>query len=641
MCGICGVVALRGALDPALAASIPAMTDALQHRGPDAGAVWSNPAAALGHRRLSIIDRAGGAQPMANEDGTRWIVFNGEIYNHRGLRQRLVDRGHRFRTTSDTETILHGYEEYGAGVLDHLEGMFAFAVYDTEAREVFLARDRIGKKPLFWGVFGGALHFASEMKALSRSPAWDDAVDADALEEYLSLGYVLAPRTIYRRVAKLEPGHWLHLKDGACVTRQYWDVTAFDEPPPPDPAAAVERLLEQAVRDRLESEVPLGAFLSGGIDSGLVVSCMTDSLGAEVSTTSVGFAAAAHNELQAAAMTANHCHTKHHAEVIEPRLDDILDRIVGAFDEPFADASAIPTYYVSQMARRHVTVALSGDGGDETFGGYSFRYVPHAVEGYARTLAGPVGRSLCGWAGRHWPRDRRLPRAFRLGTLLENVARDPASAYYFDLCFMKPGDTSALTGRSPALDPSATRVYDAVTAPYRRCPSTSVLQRAMYADLKVYLPNDVLVKVDRMSMQHGLEVRCPLLDHRLVELAFRLPAHVKMPRLQPKRILRQIAERRLPAELLRLPKHGFSAPVGEWIAGTHAEMFREDVLGATSSGGVFDRTRIVGMLDEQRRGARDHSYALWAVWMFERWRRSARVSGSAEQGQRLAGVGRA
>jgi asparagine synthase (glutamine-hydrolysing) len=631
MCGICGVVSLDGPLDPRISTALPAMTAALQHRGPDGAGVFDDGYAALGHRRLSIIDRAGGAQPLANEDSSCWIVFNGEIYNHHDLRRDLIARGHHFRTVSDTEAILHGYEEYGPAVLDRLEGMFAFAVYDSRSRELFAARDRLGEKPLFYAALDGALYFASEIKSLYRSPSWNGTLDLAAIEDYLSLGYILAPDTIYRHVKKLEPGHWLRVSNGRLECRQYWDLQRFDDPIDDRHAVSeLEALLDDCVRERLESEVPLGAFLSGGIDSGLVVSFMADALGSNVITTSVGFGAAAHNELAPAALTAARFQTSHHAEIIEPRLEEVLDRIVGAFDEPFADASAIPTYYVSEMSRRHVTVALSGDGGDETFGGYSFRYLPHAAEGMARAVAGRAGGRMLGWLGRRWPRSRHLPRAFRIGTLLENVGRDPAAAYYFDLCFMKPNAARALVGLPAVSDVSQTRAYAAVTEPYRRCPSNNPLQRAMYADLKVYLPNDVLVKVDRMSMLHGLEVRAPLLDRRIVEFGFRTPIDVKMPRLRSKFLLRAIATPRLPAQILQLPKHGFSAPAGAWIAGPYANAFRDDVLGPGSAvSALVDVNRVSAMFDAHLAGRADHSHPLWAVWMLERWHTLARTDEGA------------
>ena len=365
MCGICGVMALEGPLDPTLRAAVRAMNGAIAYRGPDGDGFHDGAQATLGHRRLAIIDRAGGAQPMGNEDGTCWIVFNGEVYNHRGLRPVLEGRGHRFRTVSDTEAILHAWEEYGTSCVDHLEGMFAFAIYDERRRELFIARDRLGKKPLFYGTFGGVFHFASELGALRASPVWPGTLDLSALEGYLSLGYFLAPHTAYRDVQKLEPGCWLHVANGGVTTSRYWDVTEFGTDSRDDQAlvADVEATLRAAVHERLESEVPLGAFLSGGIDSGLIVSFMAEALGDRVVTATVGFADAAHNELDAAGLTAAHFATQHHAQIIEPRLDEVFDTVVDHMGEPMADSSAIPTWYVSGAARRHVTVALSGDGG--------------------------------------------------------------------------------------------------------------------------------------------------------------------------------------------------------------------------------------------------------------------------------------
>ena len=621
MCGICGVVAIEGRLDPALRTSIGPMTATMHHRGPDGQGVFSDEVAALGHRRLAIIDRVGGTQPMSNEDGTVWVVFNGEIYNHRSLRSRLIDLGHTFRTHSDTEAILHAYEEYGPDCVAMFDGMFAFAVYDSKRHEVLIARDRLGKKPLFYAQLGGALHFASEIKALRASPAWDPSLNLSELEGYLSLGYFLAPGTIYRHVRKLLPGHWLRLRAGRVEVRQYWDVERFDDHPGDEAALGqqIEDTLRVAVTDRLESEVPLGAFLSGGIDSGLVVSFMAEALGRGVTTTTVGFGEAGHNEIEAAGVTAARFETQHHVEIVQPRLDDVLDRIVDGFDEPFADASAVPTFHVAGMARRHVTVVLSGDGGDEAFGGYGFRYGPHALESVARSfLPGEAGRAAAAWLGPRWP--KRVPRAFRWGTQLENISRDPAAAYYADLCVVKPHQARQLLGLAAFRDPRSSVVYDAVTEPYRRCPSKSAIQKAQYADLKIYLANDVLVKVDRMTMQHSLEVRCPLLDHRMIELAFSIPTHRKMPRLKSKHLLRQLARKRLPAELAKLPKHGFSAPIAEWIKGPCASMFENDVCrpGAGVSS-LVDSGYVRRLFDEHRSGRASHGQALWNVWMLARW----------------------
>jgi asparagine synthase (glutamine-hydrolysing) len=630
MCGIAGVAAISGMLDPGVRAAVPAMTGALRHRGPDGDGFFDDPFAAFGHRRLAIIDRAGGKQPLSNEDGTVWITFNGEIYNHHDLRKTLVARGHRFTTRSDTEAIVHAYEEFGPACVDHLEGMFAFAIYDQRQREVFVARDRLGKKPLFYAALGGALHFASEIKALKASPAWDPALNLEELESYLCLGYILAPRTIYRHVHKLEAGHWLRLASGRLEVRQYWDVPAFDtfEGTEADALALIDEHLQSRVSERLESEVPLGAFLSGGIDSGLVVSAMAAAHRGPVITTSVGFGETGHNELDAAGLTAKQYGTEHFPHVVEPRLEELLDPIARAFDEPFADSSSLPTWYVSREARRHVTVALSGDGGDETFGGYDFRYVPHAVESRIRSLLpGRPLRQAVGMLGAVWPRSARLPRPLRLGTFLENVGRDPAGAFYSDMCFLKPHMAHELMGRAPSRDPRSTALYEAVTAPYNRCSSASVVQRAEYADLKIYLANDVLVKVDRMSMQHSLEVRCPLLDRRLVELAFSLPQTLKQAERTGKHLLKQVARKRLPRELLEYPKHGFTAPVGAWIAGPYRDVFRSEVLSDRSEVASLIDTRAANrMFDAHVNGRFDHSFGLWALWMLERWCREQKAT---------------
>jgi len=634
MCGICGVFSLDGTLNPDVRASVPSMARAIAHRGPDGQGVFDDGVAALGHRRLAIIDKAGGDQPMSNEDRSCWVVFNGEIYNHRALRKDLTARGHHFRTNSDTEAILHAYEEYGTACVARLEGMFAFALYDVRRRELLLARDRLGKKPLFYAELGGALHFASEMKSMRQSPAWDPTVDLDALEGYMSLGYIMAPGTVYKRVRKLPAGHWMHVRGSSIRIQRYWDVERFDDYEGDDAAleAEVERTIDVAVRDRLESEVPLGAFLSGGIDSGLVVSFMAGAVQGSVTTTSVGFREEAHNELDAAAIMAAQFKTDHHAAIVEAEIDSAIDRVVDGFDEPFADASALPTFHVAGMAKRHATVVLSGDGGDEAFGGYSFRYAPHALEDVARRFVpGGPGRAMLRSLAAMWPRSPRVPHALRWSTLLDNVSRDPAVAYFSDLCAVKPNVARRMLGRAPLADPSGSPVFDAVTAPYLRCGSRSPVQRAQYADLKIYLTDDVLVKVDRMTMQHAVEVRCPLLDHRLIELAFRIPRHRKMPWLRSKHILRQIARRRLDRARANLPKHGFSAPVAEWFTGPLGDRFRSDVLrpGAPVAD-LVDRRALGVMFEDHCAGRAGHGQALWTAWMLARWcERSARHAGAA------------
>jgi asparagine synthase (glutamine-hydrolysing) len=622
MCGITGAFGLDGPLSDDVRAGVRRMNEAIAHRGPDGDGFFDAGQVAFGHRRLAIIDRAGGHQPMANEDESCWIVFNGEVYNHRELRPALEARGHRFRTSCDTEVILHAYEEYGPSAVEKFDGMFAFVIWDGRRRELFAARDRLGKKPFFYSLLDGVFHFASELPALTRATGWRGEIDLSALEGYLSLGYFVAPATPYRNAHKLLPGHWLRIADGRVDIRQYWDVTEFDTDTRTDDdiLAEIDERLRAAVHCRLESEVPLGAFLSGGIDSGLVVSYMAEALGNRLVTASVGFGDAAHNELEAAGIVASHFGSQHHPHVIEPRLDEALDPVTSLMGEPMADSSAIPTWYVSQVARRHVTVALSGDGGDEAWAGYDFRYVPHAMEAEARRFVPGAVAPAVGWLGRRWPRSPRLPRPLRVGTLLENLGRDPAGAYYADLTFLKAADTRRLMGRNPEHDPATSPVYQAVTEPYRRCPSTDPVQRAEYADLKVYMPNDPLVKVDRMSMAHSLEVRCPLLDHRLVELAFRIPASRKQQWRQGKTFLRQLARKRLPGQLWELPKKGFSIPIGKWIGGPFAARFREEVLTPHAAVAThIDTAQLRDMLSAQQRGDGDHGYALWAAWVLERW----------------------
>ena len=384
----------------------------------------------------------------------------------------------------------------------------------------------------------------------------------------------------------------------------------------------LENLIRTTVGDRLESEVPLGAFLSGGLDSALVVSFMAQE-SRSVQTTTVAFAGTAHDESEAASVTAACFGTDHAMEWVDERLEEVFDTIVERLGEPMADSSVIPTFHVARAARRHVTVALTGDGGDEVFGGYGFRYHPHLVESKIRDLLPWSSiRRGAGRLGSAWPQSRHLPRPLRLGSVLENIARQREAAYYVDLCFSKPWQTKACLGLDPESDFRDSESYELITGPYRNCPSGHPLQRAQYADFKGYLPNDVLTKVDRMSMAHGLEVRCPLLDHRLVEFAFRIPASLKQRRMTSKRLLRGLAMKRLPASLLRLPKRGFTAPISAWLSGRSGCAFEDDVLGPSSKSATFvDQAYLRLVWKEHRDGLADHGYLLWAAWIFERWLR--------------------
>src|SRR6188768_2684266 len=407
MCGICGAVNLTGGIEERTVENVGRMSDALAHRGPDGFGFYRDSHAVLGHRRLANVDRARGAQPLSNEGGSIWIVFNGEIYNHRALGPRLESRGHRFRTASDTEAIVHAYEEFGVDSLEHLEGMFAFAIYDRPRQQLFIARDRLGKKPLFYAEWDGTFYFSSELESLLHAAPAAPEIVREHLQEYFTLGYISAPRTAYKEIHKLEAASWMLIDPARRRGARYWDLTNFEIDRRPEPVILrdLEQLLRTAVSDRLESEVPLGAFLSGGIDSGLVVSWMAETAPDSVRTTSVGFPNGSHNELELAGETARAFHTRHTSALVDTPLLPFLSNVPSAFGEPFADSSALPTFYVSRRARQEVTVALTGDGGDEPFGGYDFRYVPHLFEHRLRGVTDlPPVRPLVRGLAALWPR---------------------------------------------------------------------------------------------------------------------------------------------------------------------------------------------------------------------------------------------
>ena len=459
MCGIAGYVDFAGHAPDQARLRVKRMTDAIAHRGPDGEGFYVDGKAALGHRRLAIIDVATGQQPMAAADGRVQIVFNGEIYNYLQLRADLEARGHRFRTNSDTEAIVVAYLEWGESCVERLHGMFAFAIWDTRSHELFLARDRVGKKPMYYFRRGSVVAFGSELKAL-RATGWcPDAIDPEAIDCYFSFGYIPAPKTVYQDVRKLRSARTLRISQTSEVERQYWNLE-FREPAQRSLGEATEEfeaLLDDAVRCRLMSEVPLGAFLSGGLDSSLVVSSMARVSDRSVITNSIGFEDREFNELSAARAIAEHLGTDHHEFMVQPRATDVLEKIAWHFDEPLADSSAIPTWYVCEMARRTVTVALSGDGGDEGFGGYTFRYLPHMFESRLRGFIPAALRApLFGALGSLWPASARLPQPLRLKTIFENLATSDAEAYYRDLVWLRSEARTALTHRSSCAACTAT-----------------------------------------------------------------------------------------------------------------------------------------------------------------------------------------
>jgi asparagine synthase (glutamine-hydrolysing) len=639
MCGIAGFVDFSGHAQDSARARLRRMTDAITHRGPDEEGFFVSNLVALGHRRLSIIDLSSGQQPMAALDGRVQIVFNGEIYNFRELRRELEAGGARFATHSDTEVILQAYVKWGEHCVERLNGMFAFAIWDERERTLLLARDRVGKKPLYCFRDGSRLAFASELKSLRAAGLCPVDIDPEALDCYLSLGYIPAPRTIYAGVRKLPAAHALIVTPAGERQRCYWQLD-FSQPrerPAAEVVEEFESLLDEAVRSRLVSEVPLGAFLSAGLDSSLVVSSMARVLDRPVITNSIGFTEDSHSELEPAREIARHLGTDHHEFVVEPRAAEVLDRIAWHFDEPLADPSALPTWYVCQMARRTVTVALSGDGGDESFAGYSFRYAPHVMESRIRGAIAPALRScLFGPMGRLWPASARLPRPLRLKTIFENLAVSDARAFYDDLIWLRsdvrerlyaPEFMASLRGFTP---------FETVQPHYTRSGAGKALERAQFTDIKVYMTDDVLAKVDRMSMAHSLEVRSPLLDHRILEFAAGLPSHLKMNLRQGKLPLRALAARRLPERIQSMPKRGFSIPAASWLRSAlrpiaEAAMFARDGVVAR----VLDGAALRGLWAEHLEGARDHSSLIWAVMMLGLWERHA---GSAVPPQDGAGA---
>jgi len=627
MCGITGAVWNHPdrAID---AETLLRMVDVLRHRGPDEEGTYEGqkisqcPGVALGHRRLSIIDLAGGRQPLSNEDETIWVVFNGEIYNFRELRRRLEGAGHRFRTHSDTEVLVHLYEDEGPELARHLNGMFALAIWDANQRQLVLARDRLGQKPLVYRIEPDRLLFASELKSLLEVRDVPRELDPQALDAYLTYQYVPHPWTIFRGIAKLPPAHYAVYRDGTLRLGCYWepDFNLEASRPAGDYAEELRELLTSSVALRLQSDVPLGAFLSGGIDSTLIVGLM-QKLGSEpVRTFSIGFPVAEYDETAYARAAAERFGTIHQEFRVEPDAVEVLDRLVWHFDEPFADSSAVPTWYVSQLTREHVTVALTGDGGDELFAGYP-RY--RAVWlGAAFDRLPPLARKLL--AGRFW---QRLPASARQKSLrrrfkrfVEALGNDPVRRYLDWIAIFNEARRAELYGDElihalPNVDPVAW-LEGAFARSAARDPVTS----ASLADLATYLPCDLMTKVDITSMAHGLECRQPFLDHRVVELAAKMPLVEKFRLGRGKRILLQTFRDLLPRSIQRRPKMGFGVPLDRWFRGPLQEMARDTLLGDRALGrGLFRREAVARLLDEHQQGRFDHAYRLWALLVLERW----------------------
>lgn len=621
MCGIVGIFDIRGERT-VNADMLGRMNESQHHRGPDEGGVHTEPGVGLGHRRLSIIDLSSGQQPLFNEDNSVVVVFNGEIYNFTELMPELQALGHRFRTRSDTEVIVHAWEQWGEACVERFRGMFAFALWDRNRQTLFLARDRLGVKPLYYAFLpGDQFIFGSELKALMVHPGLKREIDPRAVEDYFAYGYVPEPKTIFTTAHKLPPGHTLLFRRNGDIPkpRRYWDIP-FEPLGKLSEQQAAEELIvrmREAVKIRMVAEVPLGAFLSGGVDSSAVVAMMAG-LGQEpVNTCSIAFNNPAYNEEQFAAQVAKRYGTRHFVDRVESDDYDLIDTLAGVYDEPYADSSALPTYRVCQLARKHVTVALSGDGGDENLAGYR-RYRWHLYEERMRGLL-PLGlrRPLFGTLGRLYPKADWAPKLFRAKTTFEALARDSIEGYFHGVSVMSDAMRARLFSKAFRRNLQGYRAIEVMRQHARRAPDHP-LSRVQYLDMKTYLVGDILTKVDRASMAHALEVREPLLDHKLMEWWSGLPPKLKLKGREGKYIFKKALEPYLPNDVLYRPKMGFSVPLAEWFRGPLRQRLRDAVLGETlKSSGIFNQAYLKELVDQHQSGRRDYSATLWTVVMFE------------------------
>lgn len=622
MCGIVGVWAPQPLAPPAaIEERLRAMVATLRHRGPDGDGVWTDGTVGLGHARLAVIDLSPAAsQPMSDAEGRVRIVYNGEVYNFPELRTELEALGHRFRSRSDTEVVLNGYKEWGEGVLTRLRGMFAFALWDGRHRRLLLARDRVGKKPLYYAWFNGALLFASEIKGILAWPDMPREPDLGAIHHYLTFQYVPTPLTAFAGVARLEPAHYLVVEaDGTVRGGRYWSLPA-PEGARPRPlgevkAELVERL-DEAVRIRLMSDVPLGVLLSGGVDSASVVAAMARVSNRTVKTFTIGFEEEAYDERTYARMVAERYGTEHHEYVVKPDAVAVLPKLVWHYGEPYADSSAVPTFYVAELARRHVTVVLNGDGGDEDFLGYP-RYVGCRAGAWVEALPRPLRRAL-GALGRALPFETSPTRSLRyLCRFLIEVEQSGGERYARWIATFSDAQKGALYG-DRLRDCLGERSMGLLVPWFAG--EAPVEARAAWADIHTYLPDDLLIKMDVAAMAHGLEGRSPFLDQELMTFAATIPASQKMAGTQTKSLLKSAMKARLPRRLLHRPKMGFGVPIEKWLRHELKDMAYETLLAERArSRGLFRPQAVRALLDEHVSGSRVHHYRLWALLMLELW----------------------
>ena len=629
MCGIIGMFDTRGRREPS--PELLRQMNAVQlHRGPDEGGEMFAPGVALGQRRLAIIDLSSGQQPMYNHDGSVVITYNGEIYNFPELTKELTAAGYKFKTHCDTEVVIHAWEHWGEECVKRFNGMFAFAIFDANRQCLFLGRDRLGKKPLYYTIIDGWLYFASELKSLMVVPGIDRTMDVRAIEEYFAYGYVPDPRSILRSVQKLPPAHTLLVeRNKVHAPREFWDVSfrTNGQHAPEEIQDELRQRLREAVRIRLMSEVPLGAFLSGGVDSSAVVAMMAGLSPDPVNTCSISFGDPKFNESEYALQVANKFGARHNVEQVDPEDFDLLDKLASVYDEPFADSSAIPTYRVCQLARRHVTVALSGDGGDETFAGYR-RYPWHMREEKVRSLLPlSVRRPVFGTLGRLYPRIDWAPKYLRAKSTLESLGWDSLQGYFHSVSIL--ADRVRLPMYTPQFRAQLGDYHAIQVLQHHaeRAPVSDPLSMVQYLDLKTYLPGDILVKVDRAAMANSLEVRVPILDYTFIDWACKLPADLKLHNGQGKYVFKKSLEPLLPHDVLYRKKMGFAVPIASWFRGPLRDRLHESLLGGElMSTGIFDRAWVEGLIRQHQSGRKDHSAGLWALLMFSRCTQQLRAT---------------
>ncbi len=635
MCGLVGIFDTVGRRE-VNRRLLAGMNDSLRHRGPDGAGLHLAPGIGLGHRRLAIIDIAGGHQPLFNEDGDVAVVFNGEIYNFGELAAELMRLGHCFRTHSDTEVIVHAWEEWGEACLTRFRGMFAFALWDQRNETLFLARDRLGKKPLYHALLpDGHLLFGSELKALMMHPGFERTLDPCAVEDFFALGYVPDPKAIYTGARKLPPAHSLRWRRGQPPPepRRYWDVS-FAEPlaiTADEAAEELRRRLRDCVAVRMVADVPLGAFLSGGVDSSGVVATMAGLSAEPVRTFSIGFGERAYDESAYAQAMAERYGTDHTMRRVEASAVDLINRLAAIYDEPFADASALPTLAVAEMARRGVTVALSGDGGDEVLAGYR-RHAWHVrEESVRRLLPPPLRRPLFGLAGRLYPKLDWAPRPLRAKATLQELALDPAEAYFASVSTNGDALRRRLFSDSFRRQLMGYRAAEVVTSRMAAARDWDPLSQIQYADIHTWLAGGILTKVDRASMAASLEVRVPMLDHGFVEWAARLPPTLRLAGGDGKHVLKEALRPQVSADILYRPKQGFRVPLAEWFRGPLRDRLRAELLGPRlAETGWFDMPTVATLVDQHGSGRRDHSTALWALLAFAAFLRQVHERPSAQ-----------